>query len=536
MRLRRGALLFSAVAAESLGGRWTPRNIPGTLSGRRTQRSVRATNRGASWMGIPVQTLLGNAGEPPGVLSAVSGPDPVTSNAAVVPLGAALIDGSHSLAQGARLLPAWFPLIAFALIGALLAVAVLGYLFRTQRNPTTLLKALGGGSISAAGLGAMGTRVAGLEAEVTWTEAALVTTSAFVVICGILTITLLFLFWLMIVRPIKRRLGAQHATRVWVEFLAGMDPLKDWIRETIRTVQADQAWDEFTCGFAEVIEELNDLERHQEVLGGTVAIMKATSPSEARADEMSIKVLKDMLGRTIEHLSSRMTQTTLNFTVWRVATGAPELEHLLSLPVDHGHELGHGHKPRLPVWHRNVSRDANGCLAAAAMLAAEYMMTKALPDKNDKSTQFSRRWPRRQLGIKYDAIAAMPVPCDGGDVRPWAVICVESRDGSLPLEGHAIRMLMGLLARVVDATRPLLFRRTIDDTRWDSAADHPAKTKVDTRKEPTVSSPASTAFRVPPGSVSAESGASLSDASIEGKPAEESPPRVHDGLGKGIGS
>src|SRR5690606_4349781 len=111
----------------------------------------------------------------------------------------------------------------------------------------TLLTSLGGGGSAAAILAAAGTKISGVDLELTWIEAAMITTMSFVASTALMFSGAFLFFYLFIVRPLGRRYGEHHTVRLWVEAWSGLVSLKEWIVHNLRNVNADESWDEFAC-------------------------------------------------------------------------------------------------------------------------------------------------------------------------------------------------------------------------------------------------------------------------------------------------
>lgn len=339
--------------------------------------------------------------------------------------------------------------ICLFIIATGLSAAAVFFLAKSQKSPTSFVQSLGLGSLASGATAGLGTKIAGFPFNLTWAQAALFSAACFVFMflfwCGLLVLW----FYLKIVRPLEHRFGKPLGIRVWVEAFSGIEPLRNWLARTVRSVEADEVWDEFACAYHEVSTILDGLPA-----GSGLQTQFAAIGEDAHED--SIRLLRATLEKAILVLGSRLSRTTLNFTIWRVHQDGDHLEHLLSIPVEPSHEAGHGTKSSLDIWADPMSRCEPGSLAAGAMLRSRYVTL---------TPHELRSLPQRNLGKKYDAVGAMPVPCDRGQGPPWAAVCVENREGGLPLESNSMRLLLGGIARVVHATAPLLFVEDIEGTR-----------------------------------------------------------------------
>ncbi|MCC7388135.1 MAG: hypothetical protein IT431_05135 [Phycisphaerales bacterium] len=345
--------------------------------------------------------------------------------------------------------------VFFILLGLAGSLAAIAYAVKVRRKATALVQAISAGGVLSSGSAALGWQIAGVAAPITWAEAAVVTGIAFFGGTIFWLIAAAVIVQRMIVTPIAHRFGPAYGVRTWIEFLGGIDPLRDWINRAVSAIDADQTWDEIACAAVEVHRSIDGLTEGSALASKAVEYSALRRGSVTRTD-LAIAWVAEAVGPPVRLLVSKLTRSTLNFTVWRVHPEQDCLEHLLSLPVEPGQEAGYGRKADLPIW-TSSGRSQSGSLAAEAMLEGRYRWVR--------STDCRKSWPTRSLGKSYDAVAAMPVPSDRPEDDPWAVICIESRNGALPLDSNTVRTLMGALARTLDALGPMVRRRTIGDVR-----------------------------------------------------------------------
>lgn len=340
--------------------------------------------------------------------------------------------------------------VFFFVVGFGLSLPIILYAIRRRREAASLLKAIAAGGVSSGIVASIATQLSALPGKPTLAEAFVLTTIWFVVGIVFWSVACAFLFWLAVYRPCRLRLGGVQGVRSLVAFWSGVEPLSEWSQTIAGNWEANKDWDEFACALEEVS---RDLQKAAEYAGPSALVLSALGP--ANQDDRrraAIAVIHEAIDNHIEKLCARLARTTLNFSIWRVDESGDCLEHLVSLPIEHGHEAGHGHKGALPVWDKRKSHTAS--LASTAMKQRTYRWM------NEGSIE--RHWDRRNLGKYYDEVAAMPVPCDGDGEAPWAVVCVERRDGIVPLSSHSVRVVVGALARLVATTKSSVAVRDID--------------------------------------------------------------------------
>ncbi|MBC7834176.1 MAG: hypothetical protein H7Y88_03630 [Phycisphaerales bacterium] len=352
----------------------------------------------------------------------------------------------------------------FVGLGLAGGAAAAWYTMKVRKNPGALAKGvLGGVSISTV-MAAMGTKVAGVF-PLTWAEAAVLTGSGFLVGVSVGLIAICLGIYLLIVKPLCNRFSRPHGVRVIVELLTGIESLRTWVQHSLAAIAADESWDEFASAVLTLQERLS-MEREEGFFSDFMTAYE--TPALDRADPVTIKFISRVLSPPVEQLTSRLVRTNLHFTLWRVAANEDSLEHLVSLPSETNPSYGRGTKEPLPIY---VNRES-GSLAARAMLRRRYEFVKA------SGSPLPRRWPRRSLGKTYDAVAAMPVPCDGSEA-PWAVICMEVRGGTISIESRTMQHLLGLLSGVVLDVQDRLKKRDIEEVpnqATDNSNDGPRAT------------------------------------------------------------
>lgn len=270
-----------------------------------------------------------------------------------------------------------------------------------------------------------------------------------------LAMALLFVRFVVVAR-ILHRFGELQGLKAWLSLIAGVDPLRQYMDATVRSLNADEAWDEFACAALHVhqqFEESDRLANKTLVALGTLPPVNSSAHQKLEYDE-AVCLVRDALVVPVQQLAARLSLTRLNFTVWRVHPTLDKLEHLASFPSDSGVGAGYPRRRMLAIW-TTPGRSQMGSFGAKVMHEGEYeiLHERDLPDN----------WERRQLGRAYQEVAAMPIPCDGAGSLKWGVVCVEARDGAIPLNSKAMRLLVGQITRIIDHARPYVAVRGIKE-------------------------------------------------------------------------
>lgn len=343
-----------------------------------------------------------------------------------------------------------------AVVGVLLGAAAVLFFARFRQKAYALLGSIIAGGFTSSVVGALGSRIAGIGFRLTVAEASLFILTWFAI--GVFISLVLGYYWIdrKFVAPLVRKYGPLTGARTWAEFWAGPEMFQKWIERTTRMEDADPAWDQFACATRVLHDEMgNNLPIELSAFSLSALSSKPGVHGDVQNEVNAIRTLRDVLGPPIESFCARLDLTTFNFTVWRISRSNSTLEHLVSIPMDHGHESGHGHPAPLPMFGPQ-GRSQAGCLAAKALMDGVYRSLS--PDCPGEA-----HWPARQLGSSYDSVGAMPVPCDGTNQSPWAVVCVERRGGTIPVSSHAVRLVVGALANAVNVLEPFVHERSLSD-------------------------------------------------------------------------
>lgn len=348
---------------------------------------------------------------------------------------------------------------AFFLLAIVIGGVTLGFVyffFRTKRRDWSAAYSLLSGGFASGFFGALGSQIKGLAFTITWAEGAVVSLALFVGWFVVWSLIAVVLYEIFIVSPLRNRFGAAIGVQARLDLIEGIDSLRKNVSKLSSFNSADKVWDEFSCAFNEVSLSLEPAVRTAKLNASGLHLMQLLKPGTTSYEEV-VAMLRKAIATEVNAFCARLSHSTLNFTVWRVAKDRDELEHILSLPVEPGHEAGYGKKTPLPIW-SDSHKSHHGSLAAKVMLNGKF-------DAMTEEVGWDEKWPRRHLGSDYSSVAAMPIPCDSDSDSPWAVVCVENRDGALPLTSNAMRQLLAWIARAVQTTEWKTRLRTIDETR-----------------------------------------------------------------------
>lgn len=354
---------------------------------------------------------------------------------------------------------------ALAAMGALIAFGAMYFVAKTRTKPASVVTAIISGGMSSSTLGAVGTTLAGMHLSISWVEAATVSLLSFCVSFVFWGLGALWMFNRQVLVPISNRFGAHVRARLWIELWVGVESFRTWLARVVHLADGDKVWDEFAASLPSVIRDLDGTPGGAEITAGVIAALRGGN--SAPQSESAVKLLGKALSPGINTLVSRLSETTLNFSIWRVSRSGTDVEHLLSLPVEPADGSGHRQKETLPIW-VDLARSRPGSVAGDALICRSFTAHTA--------SDFPEGWPVRRLGRIYDACAAMPIPCEGfgdGAQAPWGVVCVESRAGGLPLKSDSVQLLMSHIAAAVARAAPNLRLAVVDQVKQQEAHNGP---------------------------------------------------------------
>ncbi len=359
-----------------------------------------------------------------------------------------------SLPAGAGLAPVWVYLFLIG-FGVCLSVAAFVLALRGRQDRWALIKSVAGGTLTSGAVAALGNEIGGLSGvRLTWMEAAIVSGLGF--LGGFVLVAIIFLigFHVWIIVPLRRRYGDAYAAEVRIAFFGGQIPLNDMVNVARRQEQIDEAWDEFCLAVVDALQAMlppvKDVTRL--VSGFTLAFRGKDNPAiRSIGEQPTFDFLSSVFERPLAVLSSRMSNTKFNFTLWRIDELDGTLEHMATFP----RRAQPTFKEPLPIW-KDRTRSAVATLAGKSMLVHQYLTLRADQVADEKLIP-------RGLGTRYEEIACMPVPPRGVHGCPWAVLCLENRGGLIPLRSDTVQHLMGKLADAVAVCEPMFKRRTIGE-------------------------------------------------------------------------
>lgn len=347
-------------------------------------------------------------------------------------------------------LPIWVIYATLIGFGVLVSFAALYYALRTRKSPLSYIKGLIGGIASSSTLAAISTQIGGLQqSRLTWIEAGIVAAGGFIIGAILFGVLFVVLANHWIIKPLKTRYGVGYAIRVKLALFSGVEPIADLLKGIARRSDTDAVWDEFCVAVTDM-----SLEMRNEVVEDMVDLFSLGMGENYDAED-AIQILRDLLEPHLQSLAAKLSRTTLNFTVWRINESDRSLDHLASFPDGNLHMAKKG----LSIWKDPKQMIEPGSLAGRALLENQYCHVRA----GEKDSAYCEK---RRLGTAYDAVGCIPISQRPLSEAPWGVLCVESRDGTIPLDSHSVRHLMGRLAGLVGSLSPAIANRTIDEVRF----------------------------------------------------------------------
>ncbi|MGJ8635552.1 MAG: hypothetical protein ACSHX5_01720 [Phycisphaerales bacterium] len=361
----------------------------------------------------------------------------------------------------------WIFFIGF---GFVLAGAAMFYAFRRRQDPLAYVKGLVGGSSISVILAALGAQVGGENRlGITWLDAVVISGIGFVGGSIFIGILVAFLIEYYVTKPLLKRYGIGYGIRVRLAALTGTEQFRDLLSKIARRHDADAVWDEFSIAMRYFFDEMEFIGEISSLLpAATVQSEVENEDIELAFDvfeEDALDYLRICLSEPLKNLASKLTRTSINFSIWRISDTTPELIHLVSFPK----EKLHAQKRPLPIWKDSKSRLQPGSLAGESLIKGQYLSVAISSKKQPK--YLKDKLIRRNYGKAYDAIGCMPLPLDNAE-SPWGILSVVNYDGTIPLHSESMKAVMDTLANVVEETGYAAGHRTFsellsDDQRID---------------------------------------------------------------------
>ena len=351
----------------------------------------------------------------------------------------------------------WWVLAFLVSVGALFAVIAVTLAFKYRRNLPSSIGYLGGGVSVTAVLSAMGTQINGLPIQLSIAGAIAIAGTSFITTSLAASLALLvFIHW-VIISPIRKRYSYLDGAKAWAIILSGRQSISEWLRHGHEAEAVDRAWDEFACVISEVRPSLED--DLADDAGGFLQLLREATNGDPEQPPVALQEIFALISEAFEltvcEITQRLTLTTLNFTLWRIDEDKKSLAFIQEFPARFAEPHTGRRRDNLPIW-KGPFHVFSGSAASYAMLTEQYVVV------HERDVHLN--WERRQLGRMYKEIGCLPLPWDGSS-PPWGVLCVENRQGLVPLKSNAVRAMMTQLGTAIVSVSPTSRLGNIDESR-----------------------------------------------------------------------